>query len=176
MASDAQRRARERAAEYLSSSSLYSSAGSRSTFDPRHGLGNPYGVDDSIGEGIQSFFGADSGNDATKAFVKDFYGNALLAGAKTKIDENYAKTMSPLALDFQDQSMGIASKYNINEIKATGDQSYRLQGQQFASEEKRIGLTGDENRKQLRAETDEFARKASIARSNIKETGKTFYG
>lgn len=174
---NARQEAARRAAGYLSNNALY--GGSRSDFTPS---GNPFGTDDETGESARNFFNRDPNNQTMKAWTQDLYGNALKAGVMTKVDVNYAKEMSPLALDFQKKSQDIASQYNIQEINAQGEQDYRrvklatdTQREGFASDERKIALTGDQQRKNTDFETKALGERAAMYRANIHKTGRGFY-
>ena len=171
---NARQQAASRAAGYLSNSVLYG-GGSRlgSRFNPPE---NPYGLSDKVGGAARSFINSSPDDDATQAWGRDFWSNAAIAGAKTEVDVNYMKELSPLALDFQDKSMGIASKYNIQEINAQGEQDYRRVDRASTSQERQVAMAGDEQRKNMREESKELDKRSAMYRRNIRDTGRNFYG
>lgn len=178
---NARQQAASRAAGYLSNSVLYG-GGSRlgSRFNPPE---NPYGLSDKVGGAARSFINSSPDDDATQAWGRDFWSNAAIAGAKTEVDVNYMKELSPLALDFQDKSMGIASKYNIQEINAQGEQDYRrvdrastAQERGYASQERQIAQAGEQERERVRNESKELDKRSAMYRRNIRDTGRNFYG
>jgi hypothetical protein len=145
-----------------------------------------YGASDDLNASISGWLNSNKGNKAVGAAGADLFYNSATAALKQNSDVNYAKAMMPHALDYQRQAQDIATRARRDEIEAQGAQDYRqeelrtgaqryaadqsLTGQRegYQSQEKQIGLEGEEKRK------TELTLRAD-ARGAIRDRGRTLF-
>jgi hypothetical protein len=117
-----------------------------------------YGVSPELSGSITGWLNSNKGNKAVGAAGADLFYNSATAALKEGSDVSYAKAMAPQALDYQRQSQGIASEARDREIasqgkvdydrtKLTTDTTRDTAREGYQSQERQIGLTGEEERK-----------------------------
>jgi electron transfer flavoprotein alpha subunit len=138
-----------------------------------------YGASPELSGSITGWLNSNKGNKAVGAAGADLFYNSATAALKEGSDVSYAKAMAPQALDYQRQSQGIASEARDREIasqgkvdydrtKLTTDTTRDTAREGYQSQERQIGLTGDEARKTL------LAGRAD-ARGAMRERGRTLF-
>jgi hypothetical protein len=151
-----------------------------------------YGMSDSFNVSAKSWLDSNKDNPNVGAAGADLAYNALKSTAQRESDVNYAKAMTPLALDYQRGAQGIASdaedrriaSQNVADLK-TGEQTAATQRYSYdqaratnqdtnQSEERRLRLAGDETLR-LRADARGAIRDVG-SRSFGRSGGRRFYG
>ena len=138
-----------------------------------------YGASGDLNASISGWLNSNKGNKAVGAAGADLFYNSATAALKESSDVSYAKAMAPQALDYQRQSQAIASEAEDRRIASQGKVDFERQkyvsdtalaGQRegYQSQEKQIGLQGDEERKtKLTLSAD--------ARGAIRDRGRTLF-
>lgn len=152
-----------------------------------------YGASEGLSNSISGWLNSNKGNKAVGAAGADLYYNSATAALKQESDVSYAKAMAPEALKYQEGAQRIASdaedrriasqgkvdfdqqKLVTDATRYTADQSLAGTKYQSDSEEKQIGLTGDESRKNLKQQTEETVRLRADARGAIRDRGRTLF-
>lgn len=152
-----------------------------------------YGASKGLSNSISGWLDSNKGNKAVGAAGADLFYNSATAGLKQESDVSYAKAMAPEALKYQEGAQRIASdaedrriasqgkvdfdqqKLVTDATRYTADQTLAGTKYQSDSEEKQIGLTGDESRKTLKQQTEETVRLRADARGAIRDRGRTLF-
>lgn len=164
-----------------------------------------YGVSAESSNAARDYINQNFQNPAVRAAGADLAFNAFKSDFQRQSDAKYAKEIAPLALDYQGKAQEIASTARDREIASQGREDLRqkeveagtrryeadqavagtkytadqgLAGTKYASdsEERQIGLTGEEQRKTLRQGTEETLALRRDARGAAEFAGRRFYG
>lgn len=171
-----------------------------------------YGMSDSFNASAKGWLDSNKDNPTVGAAGADLAYNVLKSTAQRESDVSYAKAMTPLAIDYQRSTQGIASEAEDRRIKSQSNADIKLDKQRgdvtrygydkevegtkysadrqvegvkysadaqkygYDSQERQIGLTGQEQRKTLRQGTEETLALRRDARGAIASGGRRFYG